>query len=1222
MIKHLSIRVAWHDNKWSGAVCNHPANNAYCIHLPRIYGEKDEAAEEKIKGTHWNKLTPKELPPCKAEGGGFMSALKYTREFNHPYNQPNKKDIPHLALKATSFDIPPFSSFAVPFWWMLKKNLSEIQETYPDIPRDENPPFPSAWIYSRQTQNALLKTFFKPIKEDHSLSVFYIKGPNPVDEDSRRLIVGIGSIKKISGILTYETTADYTYPIWDRLITHGIRPEDVKSEGVLLPYHEYLNLPEDYILKNKEGKKTKYDLLDEIKLTLQETASRQEVIDEFTYGSKWVNDSSVLVVLGKLRSIIERIKEHGIAKGHWDSHLLWIDKQIGKVKESMGPFPSFGNALVALGFQYGHTLEEDLREQKKIAPKDNPWDAWEDVIYGKVNLNNRAYHGDLSHYRDIWLNETNERKELLLLLSRFELTEKQIKNWFDPSLRSRMGFKGTDSDILSNPYIISEEDTGDKEHYPIAVETIDNGLFADKAIQGDCMPEKPQLVDSPLDTRRIRAIIINMLKRAAENGDTLLSVLEITESLNTLNLQRATVVPLNYIASNIEFLKLKLEHFKTDSIDALQLKHYETIESYFRRTLLARAKKELDPIDEKWDKLIQKTIKANGIVFNNENPRHVAALGDQVDALKQITSRKISILHGPAGTGKTTVMGALFGCKELTKDGILLLAPTGKARVKLGKMAGSEAFTIAQFLNRQKRFDWVRMKPKFTGSEKYQGEQNVIVDECSMLTEDDLYALLQALDMGHVQRIILVGDPYQLPPIGAGRPFADLCAHLELLEEKDEDYSAVKCLARLKEVVRTVEGENSDTLTLASWYSGIKPSKNADVIFSKLGDNNLMNDLKVLCWQDEEELINTMNQVLIDVLKLKDKNDYATLNAFLGINDGGIDTSKIESFQLLSPVKAPFWGSFNLNRRFQQQFRKGLKSTAKIGDYVIGYCDKVIQTINEWRKAFPGDEEYQLSNGQLGIVLSIAKSKAGTFANVVFAGVEEDVSFGYRSQGNMESDDTNLELAYAITVHKSQGSDFDYVFLIIPKTGRIISRELIYTALTRAKKKLILLVEGDAPHWIINLSKPQYSETAKRNTHLFRPSIREAKSSVPFAEGLIHKTKKEGLLVRSKSEVIIANMLIEKEIEFEYEREYIGKSGKKRIPDFTFIDAAGDLIMLEHLGMMSIPSYKSDWEKKIKFYEENKFKMNENLFTTTESEKGGIDSIAIEKVIVNIQKLM
>jgi hypothetical protein len=359
-----------------------------------------------------------------------------------------------------------------------------------------------------------------------------------------------------------------------------------------------------------------------------------------------------------------------------------------------------------------------------------------------------------------------------------------------------------------------------------------------------------------------------------------------------------------------------------------------------------------------------------------------------------------------------------------------------------------------------------------------------------------------------------------------------------------------------------------------------------------------------------------MNAALVEKLQLKSPADFSSLNSFLGISKLGIDTSKIEAFQLLSPVKAPYWGSFNLNRKFQQQFRNGLRNPVGIGDYQIGLYDKVIQTVNEWKDAYPGGEKYQLSNGQLGLVQSIAKG----FANVVFAGVEEKVSFGYKSLGQMESDDANLELAYAITVHKSQGSDFDYVFLVIPQTGRIISRELIYTALTRGKKKLVLLVEGDSPHWIINLSKPQYSETAKRNTHLFQPSVREIKSSIPYAEGLIHKTRKEGLLVRSKSEVIIANMLCDKNIDFEYERQFSDKKGQNRIPDFTFIDAAGDLILLEHLGMMAIPSYRADWEKKQQFYEVNGFIVNENLFITTESDSGAIDSIAIQKVIERIQE--
>jgi len=1215
---HLSQRVAWHDSKWNGAVCKQPSQNAFCLNLPRIYGEKDDKADEALAGKHWAELHDKQLPPCKAEGGSFMSTRKYARQFNHPYNKPRSKEIPHLALRPTTIEVPPYSCFAVPFWWMLRGNQSTIREWYPDIPHDENPPFPSSWVYTSKTQEALLKRFFEPIKEDQSLVIFYAKGANPIDEDSRRLIVGIGSIKTKSKILKYETTANYTYPLWDRLITHGIRPNDAASEGILLPYHEYLELPDDYQLKTKEGKKNKQDLLNEIKLTLQETASRQEIIDEFAYGSEHVNDSSVLVVLGKLRSIIERIKEHGIVKDVWDQHLLWIDKQIGKVKESMGPFPSFGNALLALGFQYGHLLEEDLRAENHIGTKGNPWDAWEDAIYERIHLGRKPYSAELPYFRDIWLNESTERKNLLMLLSRFELTDKQIKNWFDVHTRNKLGYKSTDAELLLNPYRIAELDEGDLENYPIAVETLDNGLFADKAIQGEHVPEKPQLVDSPLDQRRVRAIITQVLKRAAENGDTLVSVNEITKTINTLNLQRNTVLPANYVVTNIEFIKEQISFLGEEGIQSLQLAKYNDIESYFRKVLIARAKKELDPVDENWGQLIKQVIVNNEITFEASNPKHAAALTDQISALQRITGRKISVLHGPAGTGKTTVLGALFGCQSLTSEGILLLAPTGKARVKLGKMAGGEAFTIAQFLNKQKRFDWNRMKPRFSGLEKYKGEQNVIVDECSMLTEDDLYALMQALDLGHIKRLILVGDPYQLPPIGAGRPFADFCTYLDNLEAEDEDHDATNALARLKEVVRNVDGANSDTLTLASWYSGLKPSKDADSIFQKLGDNSLLNDLHVANWEDEQSLVKALNSLLIDKLGLKDEKDYVQLNAFLGLNSGKIDTGKIEAFQLLSPVKAPYWGSFNLNRIFQQQFRTGLKGTISIGEYQIGLYDKVIQTVNEWKEGFPGNEKHQLSNGQLGLVKATNKG----FANVVFAGVDDNITFGYRGQGQAENDSSNLELAYAITVHKSQGSDFDYVFLVIPKTGRIISRELIYTALTRAKKQLILLIEGGKPQWIINLSKPQYSETAKRNTHLFAYSVREEKHSIPFAEGLIHKTKKEGLLVRSKSEVIIANMLVEKGIEFEYEREFLGKNGQKRIPDFTFIDAAGDIVILEHLGMMSLPSYKVDWEKKLQFYKDNGYKLDDNLFTTTESEKGGIDSLAIEEVIRKIEKLI
>ena len=991
---------------------------------------------------------------------------------------------------------------------------------------------------------------------------------------------------------------------------------------MLIPYHDYLSLDEKYKLKSKDGFKTKEDLLNEIKLTLSETATSEDLINEFSYGSEHIENSTILNLLSQLRIIIERVKQHGIVKGNWDKQLLWINKQIGLVKEQMGPFPSFGNALVAMGFQYGHLLEHDIRERGLCKAKDNPWDVFEELIHVSETIGRTPYSSDLPFYKDTWEAQADSTKKVLFLLSRFELTAKQIKVCHSPIHRKTIGCNATDHDILANPYIIAEDDTGNAESYPISVDVIDLGVFEDKAIQGEFTPEPPSLVESSIDRRRIRALIFSILKRAATNGDTLLSINEINEWIATLKLQRTLDIPDNYIHANIDFIKEKLVHVHSEETDALQLKIYETIEAFLSKTFIARAKKDLPQIKEDWGKLIIETIQADGIKFDQSNQRHSSALQDQKQALTRLTSKKLSILHGAAGTGKTTVMGALFRAKQLADEGILLLAPTGKARVRLGKMAKSEAFTIAQFLTKQNRFDWERMKPKFESkTPHYQGEQNVIIDECSMLTVEDFYAVLKALDLAHVKRIILVGDPFQLPPIGAGRPFADLCNYLENLVVGD-DLPAKEALARLEVIVRTRTDGESDTLTLASWFAGLKPHKNADEIFEKIGDNKKMNDLRFECWNEPKDLEKVLLDTLVSELELDDENDYENFNLSLGIGATPPIKSKpeqIENHQILTPVKNPVWGSFEINRLVQKKFRKALWRRQKpmtFGSNLIGWNDKVIQLVNEKKEAFPSKAVLQLSNGQIGVV----DSTNGKFANIVFTGYPNQ-TFGAQGSG-AEDDSSAIELAYAITVHKSQGSDFQKVFLIIPKTGRLLSRELIYTALTRAKDKLIVLIEGDSPHWLFTLSKSQQSNTAERNTHLFRASVRNSKSSTPFVEGLIHKTLKEGLFVRSKSEVIIANMLIDRGVEFDdkvfYERELVDGNAR-RIPDFTFIDAAGDIIILEHLGMLHKPTYKEEWEKKLKFYESNGFKLGANLFTTQDDENGAIDSIKIEKVLTKIQ---
>lgn len=183
-----------------------------------------------------------------------------------------------------------------------------------------------------------------------------------------------------------------------------------------------------------------------------------------------------------------------------------------------------------------------------------------------------------------------------------------------------------------------------------------------------------------------------------------------------------------------------------------------------------------------------------------------------------------------------------------------------------------------------------------------------------------------------------------------------------------------------------------------------------------------------------------------------------------------------------------------------------------------------------------------------------------------------------------------------------------------------MSRELIYTALTRAKAKLILLVQ-DNISWLREISKPQASVLASRNTNMFSYSVREDKASQPFIEGLIHKAAKPGLIVRSKSELIIADHLYNAHIDFEYEK-LLKENGRQYIPDFSFVDASGDRIIWEHLGMLDVPAYRQAWDKKKAFYESIGYVEGENLFTTRDHENGSFNSQEIIDVIKRIKDLI
>jgi hypothetical protein len=1226
---HLTLRVAWHDDRWNGTICRVPSRNSFCVALDRIREERNDDIEDAqaLRERSWAKLQPDQLPPCIAESGGFMNKHEWRRTFRHPYSTYKKAAETHGHLKPTTVTIPPYATFAVPFWWMLQGNQEEIDESLPEpLPLDEKAGFSTPWVFGGERQEALCNLMFGRLTPERSLVLFYTKEGQPLGETISRLIVGVGRVVTVGPLLRYDSAKKTTYPFWDRVIRHSIRPDG--EDGFLLPYHDYLEQTDD-----PHENERRIGLLAAIAVTVSSPHMRA-----FSYAAELASPDDALSMLQRCLESVRLIRAHGIAKGPWEQREEWLNCQIAATWKDRGAFPGLGSALEALGMRLGTALSLELIGSKAIGPDDDPWPVLDAILRGKRKPPQPAYAADLKAVQKTWDSLTKERRDLLKLLSRFDLTLAQAKRWFDPVIRAKATrCQVKDNEVLENPYRIAETDLGDREDLPVSVGIVDRGLLPESTVATRHPVPQPSAVGSPTDRRRIRAALVSTLRMASEDGDSLLSIAEAIEHLSTLDLSRDCLVSSDWVKANSDFLGEALQVLdvlvKADEgkhIETLQLNELKEREDKLRKILISRAAKTVAPVSADWPKLLKEAIGKLGGEFVHSNPRHVAALEEQAGALARITSRKLTALVGQAGTGKTSILGALLLCKPIVKEGVLLLAPTGKARVRLGKATDAEAMTIAQFLYGLERYDGIRQRPRFTGEEKHRKEKTVVIDECSMLTMDDLMAVLEALDLGHVQRLILVGDPNQLPPIGVGRPFADFVANLEQAEQSldSEAQDLARALARLTVEVRTTQDTRSDTLRLASWFTRAPQPVDADRVLSDLELGEKFNDLQVCFWKTPEDLRTRLLEQFVKHLGLNSPDDVQGFNRALGFNEKGwipFDAPQgVEKFQILSPVRMHPYGVHELNRWVQRKFRAAELKKAReqwatsLGDEEIVLWDKVIQVRNQTRKAYDGKEQIEvyLANGEIG---TVAPGQGG-WLNVVFAG-RPNLRVGY-GKWNFPEGQGPLELAYALTIHKSQGSEFRTVFVILPKNCGLISRELLYTALTRSRDRLVLLIEGDNVTPLYDFTRPERSETARRNTNLFRGSVREQMDMIPYADHLIHRTEK-GHMVRSKSELVIANMLYRMGLQYEYERPLEGSAtvGKLR-PDFSFVDPAGDLILWEHLGMLGRQDYREGWEWKKGWYEKNGFVIGKNLFTSQDDLRGGLDSEMVRGTAEKIRALL
>jgi hypothetical protein len=325
--------------------------------------------------------------------------------------------------------------------------------------------------------------------------------------------------------------------------------------------------------------------------------------------------------------------------------------------------------------------------------------------------------------------------------------------------------------------------------------------------------------------------------------------------------------------------------------------------------------------------------------------------------------------------------------------------------------------------------------------------------------------------------------------------------------------------------------------------------------------------------------------------------DGAAFDRSLGI--AAKDWRHAEAWQILTPTRIHAFGAAEINRVVQERYRTHEIDKATdprsvwpnpMGEQGIVIHDKVMQVVNR-QKWLPKDADGMrfVANGEIGIVTQTWKKKGNDPADRAYVVFSTQPNAEYRYlKGEVKE---CLELAYALTVHKAQGSDFGATVVILPRKASTLSRELLYTALTRFRETMIVLVEKDTAI-LDQLRSPAFSETARRSTFMFDLLIGNTAADLRLPEryrpeGLIHRAN-DGTPMRSKSEVIVYDVLRALGLEPLYEQRLYapGSETDYCLPDFT-IQHSGRTWFWEHLGMLDRRKYREEWERKQAWYARN-----------------------------------
>ncbi len=1241
-LRHISIRVPWHDTAWDGRVCALPHLNGSCLKLKRIAEDKDDSAEKAIAGKPLNEIPQEQWPCCVDERMTFMAPFEFTKTKNHPYNRDAEGTHGHFA--PTPLRHSPFSAAAIPFSWMLVDSMESLGEQFAlDVQPEREPDlgFKTQWIQDWQNQQALLDCFVDHLVPQKSLCFFYAKQvPFVEDAGARRILIGVGRVTHVAPCVEYRYTTKNLKDklrslLWERVVQHSIRPDF--KDGFLLPYHAAIE---------KSTSDPNFDPTDIAAF------SPEDRLLEFSHASQHVTHDGAIASLLACAESLRKAKQD--LPGPWDRCLEWLDHRVGELWNARGPCPGLGAALSAFGLELGTFIARAIAE--KAGDNVDPWPLVDKAFADpKKHLPSHLAEALGKTIREKWTRLPDERRSLLKLLSRFEVTRDQATVLYVQPERTKAGLDVTDKDILANPYLLYEMTRSTPD--PISVWSVDRGVFPDDVIRKKHPLPEPSALDASTDARRVRALGVKVLEEASANGSTLLPQDQAVLAIRSLALQPSCDVDGDLIdVAKDDFNGVIVEVQLADKSPALQLGRLAEMGETIRTAIDKRIRGKRLPVEANWRQLLDNYLKSKGVTATDDLEEQ--ARQEKTAALKELAESRLSVLVGPAGTGKTTLLSVLCSHPQVSEGDILLLAPTGKARVRMEQSTKDlklKGFTIAQFLSPH-RYDTATGRYRLSEKPAEVGARTVIIDEASMLTEEMFGALIQALKGVH--RLILIGDFRQLPPIGSGRPFVDIIRHLAP-EGILENFPRVSPGYAELTIRRRQAGEEREDLQLAEWFSGSPIAPGEDDVFDKVVSAGESKHVRFVQWNSAEEMREKLIDTLVEELKLDGRDDIAGFDQKLGgepwnemrffnmrnpkYPDKLGAAEMAEGWQILAPVRSGPHGVPDVNRLIHKHFRQEMidacrkernrKYPKPMGSEEIVYGDKVINLVNtdpklywnQHRKVYPTKDDPYIANGEIGMAIGyFRRNGAPDFRwklEVEFAS-QPGYKYDFTSRDFGEEGNPILELAYALTVHKSQGSEFGTVFLVLPNPCRLLSRELLYTALTRQKDRIVIIHQGPRGE-LRKYSSDDRSETARRLTNLFVAPSPISVDGRFFEENLIHRTAR-GEMVRSKSEVIIADHLARQDIEYCYEQP-LTIAGVTKYPDFTIEDAeSGMNFYWEHCGMLHVPRYLRRWKEKLSWYEANGITeaggKNGMLIITRDEANGSIDSSKINQLIDQVLK--